>query len=523
MTPGARFVGLDLGTSALKAVVLDEQGAVLAAARRGYRTARPLSGRAEQQPSDWHAAVVGVFSDLPSTIRGGVMALGLTGMIPTLVTLDEARRPVGPAVTWEDGRAQAEGERLRGQLGADDLHRRTGQWLDGRYLLPQFRWLVENQPERARLTRWVVGAKDLLFLWLTGQLATDPSTATGFGAFDIHGGSWDSELCQAMGVSAGSPCRDRPGLPEVIPSSGVAPLIPAAARQLGLPAGIPVAVGGADSVVGALAAGANRPGAVAHLAGSSTVIMGISREPRWDPDHRWIVTPLAGQPGWGLETDLLSTGSSLAWLAEVMGARPPGLEEILKLAYSAPLGARGVVCLAHFGFGEQADLWDPNLMGLFANLTLDSGRADLARALLEGIMVSTRRCVDLVGSWVGDRLEPIYCGGWGASDARFRQLLADSTQRLAIFSKPSQPGFPRGTLGAIDAANLASAIGAAAIAGLGAGGSASGRGIGRRLSSRPDPSVAAEWAEVSSLNHRWRVQTGPLFSPVELGEQAAGG
>ncbi len=510
MTSRGVVLGLDLGTSGLKAVVVGEGWTVRAARRRAYPTARPRSGWAEQDPAGWWRAVVRATSSLSPALRGQVTAIGLTGMIPTLVTLDKTFQPIGPAITWEDGRAQAEGEQLRARLGSQDLYRRTGQWLDGRYLLPQFRWLTSNLPERARLTRWVAGAKDLVFYWLTGQLATDPSTATGFGVYDIGTGAWDSDLCREMGSGSGPRGRRRWDLPEVVQSSHLAPLIESAAQELGLRPGIPVAVGGADSVVGALAAGAKQPGAVAHLAGSSTVIMGISATPDWDPHHRWIVTPLAGQPGWGLETDLLSTGSALTWLANMMGLKQPGLQQVLRLAWTSPLGASGVVCLAHFGFGEQADLWDPDLMGLFANLSLGSERSDLARALLEGIMVSTRRCVNLVSSDAGGSPAPIYCGGWGSEDARFRQRLADATQRRVFAPRPSTDQNTARASRSSGPANLASAIGAAVIAGMSTGWPVPDKGVGRRWVNRPDPRSSSAWENLARRNHAWRVAAQTL-------------
>ena len=127
------------------------------------------------------------------TPEGSWRGLGLSGMIPTLVTLDDRGEPNGPAITWEDARAEAEGEELRDSVGGE-LYARTGQWVDGRYLLPMFRWIERNDPDRAASTTAILGAKDFLFAWLTGERATDPSTATGFGCYDLREGRWIDEL-----------------------------------------------------------------------------------------------------------------------------------------------------------------------------------------------------------------------------------------------------------------------------------------------------------------------------------------
>ena len=160
-----------------------------------YRTKRPAPGAAEQEPAEWVAAAEAVIAGLareidPPTWRG----IGLSGMIPTLVTLGDSMTPNGPAVTYQDGRAEPQAARLRDRLGAEDLYRRTGQWLDGRYLIPMFQRLTQDEPERAGTTAVVCSAKDYLFLYLTGSLATDPSTATGFGCYGLEEGSWLPEL-----------------------------------------------------------------------------------------------------------------------------------------------------------------------------------------------------------------------------------------------------------------------------------------------------------------------------------------
>src|SRR5207244_11973650 len=170
-------VGPALGTSALKAAAVSVDGSVIASARAAYPTHRTGPGRAEQDPADWLSALREVLRDLiVGTPEGSWRGLGLSGMIPTLVTLDDRGEPNGPAITWEDARAEAEGEELRDSVGGE-LYARTGQWVDGRYLLPMFRWIERNDPDRAASTTAILGAKDFLFAWLTGERATDPSTA----------------------------------------------------------------------------------------------------------------------------------------------------------------------------------------------------------------------------------------------------------------------------------------------------------------------------------------------------------
>jgi len=416
---GELAVGLDLGTSRLKGVVADHAGRVVAAAAEPYPTARPALGAAEQDPADWERAVGTVLRRLGgATDVSSWSGIGLSGMIPTLVTLDAGGRPVGPALTWEDARALSEGDAFRTRVGADDLYRTTGQWVDGRYLLPMFARITAEDTGRAAATATVAGAKDHLHAYLTGRLATDPSTATGFGCFDLASGAWSEAL-----ADAGLGGDLRVSLPPVEPSATATPMRGELAAEFGLPAGIPVSLGAADSVCGALALGARRAGDVAIVAGTSSVVMGIAGERRLDPAHRYLLTPLTGE-GWGLEMDLVSTGSAVAWLAALVGADEAG---VLALAARAEPGARGVSFLPFLGPGEQGALWDPSLRGTLTGLTLSHEPTDIAGALLEAIVLETRRCVGVLSEASGS-IGEVTVAGWMSADP-VPQWLADATGR----------------------------------------------------------------------------------------------
>src|SRR4029077_4485115 len=156
-----------------------------------------------------------------------------------LVTLDEARKPVGPAITWEDARSEAEGQSLREAVGPNNVSRTTGQGVDGPSLLPMLAWLTRHEPKRSASTALICSAKDYLYLYMTGELATDPSTAAGYGCYALAPGRWDAGIAQAAGVALSA-------LPKVVPSTATAPIRPDVAHKLSLPKGVPVCVGAAD-------------------------------------------------------------------------------------------------------------------------------------------------------------------------------------------------------------------------------------------------------------------------------------
>jgi sugar (pentulose or hexulose) kinase len=349
--------------------------------------------------------------------------IGLSGMIPTLVVLDGSGSPDGPGITWEDGRAERQGERLRSLVGADDLYQSTGQWLDGRYLLPMFQRLAEAERPRAERAAKICSAKDYLFSHLTGELATDPSTASGFGCFDLADGAWRPAL---MAAAEELLPIDLPGLPEVMPSTTTRPLSRSVAAAIGIPAGLPVCLGAADSVLGAHGLGVSADGEVAYVAGTSSVILCVSSRLVLDKLHRYLVTPMVREGSWGLEMDLLATGSALAWLASVLLGLPDAAAAGELAARVAP--EQAPVFLPYLGGGEQGALWDPDLRGSVIGLELRHERSHLARALLNGIVLESRRCLSVLEE-AGLPASTVHLTGGCAAAPGFDSDLADATRR----------------------------------------------------------------------------------------------
>lgn len=419
------FIGLDLGTSGLKAVALDGLGQAVARASAAYPTASPEPGASEQNPQQWEAAAVSSVRDLITQLDTGitVRALGLSGMMPTLVLADTKLNPVAPAITWQDARAEPHGERLRNTTGPDELYRITGQWLDGRYLLPMYLGVLGRDPGLQN-ARYLLSAKDWLLARLTGEVATDPSTATGIGAYRLTDGAWHQAVLDTANQLAR---RQLPALPPVVASRSTFPLRGPQADTLGLPAELPVCVGGADSIMGLLGVGTPNIGDIAYIAGTSTAIVGVSDTWHPDPGHRYLGTPLAGTNSFGLEMDLLATGSAIRWLTGLL--QRSNETELMQLAYSIPI-EDAPPFLPYLAPGEQGALWDPRLRGAIAGLSLSTTPKHLARGLLTGILLESRRCIDTLAQ-AGLHGRILVAGG-SSRDARFRADLADACGRTVI-------------------------------------------------------------------------------------------
>jgi xylulokinase len=500
VTDTSSYVGIDLGTSGLKGVAVDGNGSVVARAQASYKTSRPAPGASEQEPADWLAATREVLRQLKAVVAPARwLGIGLSGMIPTLVTLDKSGIPTRPSLTWEDDRAETQGRSLRELVGPDGLYRSTGQWVDGRYLLPMFLRLAEAEPAESASILTLCSAKDFLYSWLTGEMATDPSTASGFGCYGLISGGWLDNVLEA----ASELCALRlPALPTVAPSTTIHRLAPEVAGSLELPPHLEVCLGAADSVLGAEGLGLQADGGVAYVAGTSSVILALTTELRFDRAHRYLVTP-STDGCWGLEMDLLSTGSALEWLADVCGSS--SVTSLMRLAAEvSPEDAP--VFLPYLGGGEQGALWDPTLRGAIVGLELHHGRQHLARGLLNGILLESRRSMRVLED-AGLARTTVRVAGGSASPAGFRADLADATRWQVSMAEGDETNY--------------SAIGAALLAaratddGDFAAPKPPASTPGPSLCVEPDEKRAALWDAISRRHDAALESLRPYFAEAE--------
>jgi xylulokinase len=411
-------LGIDLGTSAVKAVVLDESNGVAAMASAVFPTYAEMPGQAEQDPGDWLAATATAVAEIRRRLGGNwaarVASVGLAGQLPTLVCMG----PDGPlerAIAWTDSRADSWASGLLDPKRRELLYQSTGMPIDGRYLAPMFRF---HRHERGHTVQSILSAKDFLCCALTGHAVTDPSTAAGYGVYALARGGWDPALCAGWDL-------DPALLPAILPAQAVAgPLNAAGARLLGLPEGLPVAVGSADSVAAGFAMGGVNEGIVSIIMGSSTVIMDAVPNPHLDPQRRYLMTPHAVAGWYGREMDLLSTGSGFRWLGELMGWTNDELQA--RAAASVP-GANGLFFAPYLAGGEQGALWNSELRGTLHGLMLHHTAADIARAFLEGVLFEIRRCVEVLAEAVP--VQRIVLAGHMAASNASLGMLADILRR----------------------------------------------------------------------------------------------
>lgn len=378
-------LAVDLGTSGVKMALVDAQLRVLASASRSYATVANEPGQAEQHPAEWLRCIEDAATEtLAAAGDASVGAVSLTAQMPTLVAIDATGAPLGPAVTWQDSRA----DQLV-QLRLSGAQRRrvaevSGAPIDGRYVVPMHARLAAHG---APAPKRVLSAKDYLFAVLTDEAVTDPSTASGFGTFDLDAGAWSEELLQMWDVPASL-------LPRLMPSTYHAPLRHAE-HLPGVAAGTPVVLGAADSVCAHSYVTARFGEVVSVIDGSSTVVMtGLGDRATRPRDV--LVTPLVDPGRLGVELNLLATGTTIGWLAALLGVSPDALEAAA-LAHPDPVKNPTIV-MPYFSGGEQGALWRSDVTGTLAGLTTATTSNDLAMSLFEGIVFETLRCLNHVGA-----------------------------------------------------------------------------------------------------------------------------
>lgn len=427
-------LGIDLGTSALKVLLLDAQGQRVGEGEAGFPTRSDQPQQAEQSPQDWLAAAADAMVQLRGQLASEVDwparvgAIGLTGQLPTLVCLG-ADGPLGAAITWRDGRADGLAAERITPRRRREIYDRTGMPIDGRYLAPM---LARHFGERLGEVRLALSAKDFLLWALTGIACTEPSTAAGYGLYDLT----EQRFSTALARDWQTPLEL---LPPVRDSNGLAgPLDERGARLLGLRTGIPVSTGAADSVCAAYALSGLDEQCASISLGTSAVVVGATRQLQFDRQARCLVTPHV-QPGWyGREMDLMATGSGHQWLSQLFDWRHGELDA--RAARSLP-GARGLLFPPYLAGGEQGALWNPALKAGLFGLTLAHSADDIARAYLEGVCFELRRCVDVLAEQ--SPVRAVAVSGNITKVPSSAQLLADilgRPVRLASQKSPAAQG-----------------------------------------------------------------------------------
>ena len=425
----AYLLGIDVGTSGAKALLVADDGQAVASATTEYPIFTPLPLWAEQNPTDWWAATVNSVRRvlLESGLKAEQIAgVGLTGQMHGLVLLDAQGEVLRPCILWNDQRTAAQCAAITRQVGAANVLKLTGNPVLPGFTAPKIAWIREHEPEVYGRVAKVLLPKDYVRYRLTGDYFGEVSDASGTSLFDVGRRQWSEEMLDAVEVP-------RRWLPEVTESPVVSARINAsAARQTGLLAGTPVVGGGGDQAAQAVGTGIVTEGIVSATIGTSGVVFAASEAYRVEPQGRLHAFCHAVPGMWHLMGVMLSAGGSFRWYRDALcdlekaraGETGRDVYELLtEGAAQAPAGCEGLLFLPYLT-GERTPYPDPNARGVFFGLTLRHGKVHLTRAVLEGVTYGLRDSLELMRD-LGLSVQQVRASGGGARSPLWRQILAD--------------------------------------------------------------------------------------------------
>jgi xylulokinase len=411
-TPGPFCtLGLDLGTSSAKAVVIDTAGQVLSQASAGYAVTSTMAGYAESEPAHWWSAVTACAREAVHAAGARPSAIGLSGQMHGLVLASSDGRALRPALLWADSRATGPLRAYR-RLGPRAQARLANPLAPG-MTGPMLLWIAQNEPRVYREARWALQPKDWIRARLTGAIQAEPSDASASLLYDVMDDHWDLEVVSALGLDARL-------LAPLLPSAGALAghLTAPAGAELGLPAGIPVAAGAADTAAAALGSGIAGSGDIQLTIGTGAQVIRSLTTPVSRADAGINLYRSATPDGWYHMGASISGGLSLNWVREIMNAT---WAELYASA-DHPGQAHDPIFVPHLS-GERTPYSDPTLRGSWTALSLADDRMSLLRCALEGTAFSIRDTLDAL---LADERPPrLRLAGGGTLAAGWRQMLAD--------------------------------------------------------------------------------------------------
>lgn len=414
------FLGVDVSTTATKALLIGEDGRVRAVAASEYSFETPQPLWCEQSPARWWE---GTLSSVRSVLQlaqvnpADIGAVGLTGQMHGLVLLGAGGEVLRPCILWNDQRTQAQCQEIHRRIGSEEFMRITGNPALTGFTLPKLLWVREHEPDIYAAIRHVLLPKDYIRYLLSGEFATDAADASGTVLLDLKARRWSHELLEQLDI----PSSWFPAIYEGPQPTGR--VHSAAAASVGLKEGTLVVAGGSDQAAQAVGVGAVSQGIVALTLGTSGVVFASTRQPLVEAAGR-LHAFCHSLPGrWHLMGVMLSAAGSLRWLRDSFAAQA-GYEELLASCQAIPAGSDGLLFLPYLT-GERTPHADPLARAAFVGLTVRHSLPHLTRAVLEGVAFGLRDSFELMKASGLGKIEKVRVSGGGARSSLWRQILAE--------------------------------------------------------------------------------------------------
>lgn len=442
------FLGIDTSTTSSKALLIDENGAVIAVASSPHTLQTPQPLWSEQDPLEWWEAVSHSIRSV--LVKAGISgeavgAVGLTGQMHGLVLLDGEGEILRPAILWNDQRTQRQCDEIHQRIGKERFIQITGNVALTGFTAPKILWVQENEPEVFNKVKHILLPKDYIRYRLTGDYAMDKADGAGTVLFDLKTRTWSPEILEALEINP----RWLPPTFEGTEFTGS--ISEAAASVTGLTTGTPVAAGGGDQAAQAVGVGAVEPGIVGVTVGTSGVVFATTPSALVEPEGRLHAFCHAVPGLWHFMGVMLSAAGSLQWYRDTLA---PGVsfDDLLKEAESAEPGCEGLQFLPYLS-GERTPYPDPLARGGWIGLTTRHNRASMSRALIEGVSYGFKDIFALIQSAGLGAITQVRASGGGMKSPLWRQILASVLETELVTVNTTE----------------GAAYGAALLAGVGAG------------------------------------------------------
>ncbi len=415
----AYYLGIDTSTTSSKALMIDENGAVIGTASAPHTLQTPHPLWSEQNPEEWWQAVSTSIQKVLSMTgikKHEIAAVGLTGQMHGLVLLDKNGNVLRPAILWNDQRTQSQCDEIHRRVGKEKFIQTTGNVALTGFTAPKILWVAQNEPEIYAKACHILLPKDYIRFRLTGEYAMDKADGSGTVLFDLKSRHWSPEILSILGI-------DPTWLPPTFEGPEVTGTVSSEAAALtGLATGTPVVAGGGDQSAQAVGVGAVEPGVVALTVGTSGVVFATSPSALIEPEGRLHAFCHAVPGLWHFMGVMLSAAGSLQWYKDTLTPNM-SFDELLKEAESVPVGCEGLQFLPYLT-GERTPYPDPLARGAFIGLTIRNSRGHMTRAVLEGVAFGLKDSFRLVQNAGLGSVNQVRASGGGVKGALWRQILA---------------------------------------------------------------------------------------------------
>ena len=443
----AYLIGLDIGTTGAKGIVITQEGQTRASAVAEYSLSTPKPNWAEQDPEDWWNATLKVLMSLAASLgprKSEIKAIGFSGQMHSLVLLDSQAQVLRPSILWCDTRTDVQCKRINETIGEENLRNLVANPALEGFTLPKILWVREHEPEIYNRIAKVLLPKDYIRFRLSGEFATDVSDAAGTLMFDVASRKWSAPVLSQFAIPSS-------WLPPVFESIDVVGRLNRSMSEMtGLPEGIPLVAGGADNACGAVGCGVVKEEIVLASIGTSGVVLAPSSKPRTDPAMRAHTFCHSVSHMWYVMGVTLMAGGAFRWYRDTF-TNENGYEQLTEEAATVPPGSEGLFFLPYLN-GERTPHRSASARGSFVGATIRHKRKHFSRAVLEGITFAMRDSLEIIRH-LGIPIRQIRVTGGGAKSRFWRQLQADVYgSEVAMVNSDEGPAF-----------------GAALIAGVGAG------------------------------------------------------